>query len=209
VTSLGRAPITVEEVSDSAELRRRIRRLLSVVRRIAVHMQDQGRDSPDAAGHLAARLGALGRAALASIAAGMDLESLVLDELLVHGVHRSGITVGGPSVRLNAKSAELMSLVIHELATNSIKFGALSQSPSGLRVVWWFTDISSSRLHFEWAESGVRIAPGTAPKPGFGSQVVKRLIAHELNGEGNMLFLSEGVLCAIEFPAGAALLQNE
>jgi two-component sensor histidine kinase len=201
--------MTVKEVTDSTELRRRIRRLLSVIRSIAVQMQGQGRDSPDAARHLAARAGALGRAALASIAAGMDLESLVLDELLVHSVHRTGILVGGPSVRLNAKSAELMSLVIHELATNSIKFGALSQQRSGLRVVWWFTDVSASRLHFEWAESGVRMAPGTPHKRGFGSQVVQRLIARELDGEGNMLFLSEGVLCAIEFPADAALLQNE
>jgi two-component system, chemotaxis family, CheB/CheR fusion protein len=201
--------MTVKEVADSAELRRRIRRLLSVTRWIAVHMQGQRRDSPDAARHLAARVGALGRASLASIAAGMDLESLVLDELLVHRVHRAGIPVSGPPVRLNAKAGELMSLVIHELATNSVKFGALSQSQIGLRVVWWFTDSSASRLHFEWAESGVRIAPGARHKPGFGSLVVKRLIARELDGEGKMLFLSEGVLCAIEFPAGVALLQNE
>jgi two-component sensor histidine kinase len=49
----------------------------------------------------------------------------------------------------------------------------------------------------------------TGKKPGFGSQVVKRLIARELHGEGEMLFLSEGVLCTVEFPASEALLQNE
>jgi hypothetical protein len=58
-------------------------------------------------------------------------------------------------------------------------------------VLWWFTGPDSARL------------------PGFGSQVVKRLIASELHGEGNMLFLSEGVLCTIELPAGEALLEYQ
>jgi hypothetical protein len=49
----------------------------------------------------------------------------------------------------------------------------------------------------------------TGSKPGFGSQVVKRLIASELHGDGEMLFLSEGVLCTIELPAGEALLGYE
>jgi two-component sensor histidine kinase len=49
----------------------------------------------------------------------------------------------------------------------------------------------------------------TGSKPGFGSQVVKRLIASELHGDGEMLFLSEGVLCTIECPADEALLEYE
>jgi two-component system CheB/CheR fusion protein len=197
------------EVADSAELRRRIRRLLAVLRSIAVDMQVRGRDSHESARHFAGRVDAVGRAALAPIAAGMDLESLVLDELLAHRV-RAGMLIGGPSVRLNAKSAELMSLAIHELATNSVKFGALSQLRTTLRVVWWFTGLSGSRLHFEWAEGGVRMAPPSRrKKSGFGSQVVTRLIAGELRGQGNMVFSSKGLLCTIEFPAREALLQNE
>ena len=201
--------MTVKEVADSAELRRRIRRLLSMLRLIAADMHVRGRDSHDAARHFAGRVGAVGRAALAPIAAGMDLETLVLDELLVHRVHRAGILVSGPAARLNGKSAELMSMAVHELATNSVKFGALSQLRTTLCVVWWFTGLPGSRLHFEWAESGVRMAPGRRKKPGFGSQVVTRLIASELHGEGNMVFSSKGLLCTIEFPAEEALLQNE
>jgi two-component sensor histidine kinase len=201
--------MTAKEVADTAELNHRIRRLLAVFRSIAVHMQIQGRDAEESAVHLAARVGAIGRVALTPIAAGVDLESLVLDELLVHRAHRSGITVDGPEVRLNAKSAELVGLLIHELVTNSVKFGALSQSQTQLHVVWWFGGLEDSRLHLEWGESGVRMPPATGTKPGFGSQVVKRLIASELHGEGDMLFLREGVLCTIEFPAGEALLPYE
>jgi two-component sensor histidine kinase len=200
--------MTVKEVADSAELNHRIRRLLALIRSIAIHMQIQGHDAEESAVHLAGRVGAIGRAALTPVASGVDLESLVLDELLVHRARRSEIIVDGPEVRLNAKSAELVGLLIHELVTNSVKFGALSQSRTQLRVVWWFTGVEDSHLHLEWGESGVRMPPTTGKKPGFGSQVVKRLIASELHGEGEMLFLREGVLCIVEFPARGTLLQT-
>jgi two-component system CheB/CheR fusion protein len=200
--------MTVKEVADSAELNHRIRRLLALIRSITVHMQIQD-DAQDSALHLAGRVGVIGRVALTPIAAGVDLEFLVLDELLVHRARRSGIIVDGPEVRLNAKSAELVGLLIHELVTNSVKFGALSQSQTQLRVVWWFTGLKDSHLRLEWKESGVRMPPATDKKPGFGSQVVKRLIASELHGEGDMLFSSEGVVCSVEVPASEALFQYE
>lgn len=201
--------MTVKEVAENAELHHRIRRLLAVIRSIAVHMQIQSRDAEESAVHLAARVGAIGRVALTPIAAGVDLESLVLDELLVHRAHRSGVIVDGPEVRLNAKSAEFVGLLIHELVTNSVKFGALSQSRTQLRVIWWFAGPEDSRLHLEWRESGVRMPLASGRIPGFGSQVVKRLIASELHGEGDMLFSSQGVLCTTEFPAGEALFQHD
>jgi two-component system CheB/CheR fusion protein len=200
--------MTVKEVADNAERHHRILRLLALIRSISVQMQIQERDAEESALHFAGRVGAIGRVALTPIA-GTDLESLVLDELLVHRVHRSGIIVDGPAVRLNAKSAELVGLLIHELVTNSVKFGALSQSHTQLRVVWWFSGPGDSRLHLEWGESGVRMPLGTVRRPGFGSQVVKRLIASELHAEGDMIFSNEGVLCTAEFPVGEALLRYE
>jgi two-component sensor histidine kinase len=187
----------------------RTRRMLALIRSIAVHMQIQDRDAEESARHLAGRVGAIGRAVLAPIAAGMDLESLVLDELLVYRIHRTGIVVAGPTVRMNAKSAELLSLLIHELVTNSVKFGALSQPQTQLRVIWCFTGREDSRLRLEWAESGVRMPLAAGSRPGFGSQVVKRVIASELHGEGDMTFSNEGVLCIAEFPVSEAMLGNE
>jgi two-component sensor histidine kinase len=200
--------MSAPEPADSAELRHRLRRILAVFRAIAVHTGVSGGDARDSARHLAGRIGAIGRAGLAATSGGMDLQSLVLDELLTLGAQRAA-TVDGPTVRLNAKSAELMSLAIHELATNAVKFGALSQAKTGLRVIWWFTDPAGSRLHFEWAENGVRIPRKRRHNPGFGSQVIKRMIAAELHGDGEMLLLREGMLCIIELPAREALLKNE
>jgi len=92
--------MTIKEVADSAERYHRTLRLLALIRSITVQMQIQERDAEESALHLASRVGAIGRAALTPITAGTDLESLVLDELLVHSVHRSGIFVDGPAVRL-------------------------------------------------------------------------------------------------------------
>ena len=64
------------EHADSAELKRRIRRLLAVIRSITTDMQVRGNDVHESARHLADRVTALGRAAVASISSGMDLESL-------------------------------------------------------------------------------------------------------------------------------------
>jgi two-component system, chemotaxis family, CheB/CheR fusion protein len=192
----------------------RIRRLLSMVRLITGQMIAHGADPEDGVRHLAGRVAAIGRAAIAPMAGGADLELLVLDELLAQGVHRVPVVITGPEVRLGPKSAVLMRLAIHELITNAIKFGALSESPlsespSLLRVIWWITGPGNSRLHFEWAEDGVRAAAEVLRNPGFGSHVVKRMIARELHGSGDMLFLAEGLLCIIEIPTGEALLQNE
>jgi two-component sensor histidine kinase len=193
------------EHADSAELRRRIRRLLAVIRSIATDMQIQSREVHESARHLADRVSAVGRAAVASISSGMDLESLVLDELLAHGIDQSAAAVEGPAVRLNAKSAEVMALVIHELATNAIKFGALSQPQSRLHVIWWLGESATPHLHFEWAEKGVRMAAAKKFYPGFGSRVVQRLIARELHGNGKMDFLPDGLLCTVEIPSAKAL----
>jgi two-component sensor histidine kinase len=200
--------MTLSEPAD-AESKQRIRRLLCMVRSITGHMIDHGADPQDSALHLAGRVGAIGRAAVAPIAGGMDLELLVLDELLAQGVHRAPVEVTGPEVCLNAKSAEIMRLVIHELVTNAIKFGALSESPSPLRVIWRINGPASSGLHFEWAEDGVGAAADTRRNPGFGSHVVEHLIASELHGTGDMLFLARGVLCTIDIPSREVLLQND
>jgi two-component system CheB/CheR fusion protein len=198
-----------DEPAGNAASVRRIRRLLALIRSIAFYMTTRAQDPVDSAMHLTGRVSAIGRAALAPIADGMDLESLILDEFLAQGVHGSPFLVQGPDVRLGAKSAELMSLVIHELTTNAIKFGALCQSQARLRVIWWFTGSESPRLHIEWAEDGVEMPAAAGRLAGFGTRVVERLISRELRGSGNMLFLTKGVLCIIEIPSSEALLQNE
>ena len=95
--------MNAEHFTDNAALRHRIRRLLATFRALSNHMQGQG-DARESAEHLAGRVGAHGRAAIAAISGGMHLESLVLDELLSAGMHRAEAVVEGASVLLNAKA---------------------------------------------------------------------------------------------------------
>jgi hypothetical protein len=197
--------MTADELRDVAELKQRIRRILLVLRTMAVRVG--ARSSEESALHLHGRIGAIGRGLLAPVASGgMDLESLVLDELLLHAPGREQISVRGAGVRLSAKSAELMSLVLHELATNAVKFGALCGSQARVMIRWWINDRTEPRqLHFEWQETGVPLIAGAPHRVGFGCELVERLIASELHGEGRMIFSAEGVRCIINIPAAEAL----
>jgi two-component system CheB/CheR fusion protein len=94
-----------------------------------------------------------------------------------------------------------MSLAIHELATNAVKYGALSQSPAKISVTWNVVHRFGRRmLQFEWLEAGVRLRLGAPPTPGFGSELIQSVIARELKGEGKMTFLADGVSCTITIP---------
>jgi two-component system, chemotaxis family, CheB/CheR fusion protein len=190
------------ELRQVAALNQRIRRVLSVFRTVAAHMGTHNQNSRESALHLSGRIGAIGRAVLAPVFFdGIDLESLILDELRLHAAHPEQSSVSGPEVRLTPKSAELMSLVIHELATNAVKYGALSQSRAKIQVAWEIEyRFGSQSLYFEWREAGVRMMSGAPFTPGFGYELVERLIARELKGEGKMVFLPDGVRCTIEIP---------
>jgi two-component system, chemotaxis family, CheB/CheR fusion protein len=189
---------------DRAALQRRITRVLSAFRTVAAHMASTRRDQDESALHLAGRIGAIGRAALAD-GYGLDLELLVLDELAAHAVKPDRYVLRGVDVHLDDGAAHLMSLVIHELATNAVKYGALTQPDALLRVLWWYTGTSESqRLHFEWNEEGMQLEEREPRQFGFGSAVIQRLIARELHGMGELSFSASGMRCIIEIPLGEA-----
>jgi hypothetical protein len=187
---------------EVAALNQRIRRVLSMFRTVAAHVGGNGRDPVEAALHWHGRIGAIGRVVAApGFPDGVDLELLLRDELLLQAARPEQFSIRGPDVRLAAKAAEFMSLAIHELATNAVKFGALAQPQARISVAWQVLQRAGVRtLHFEWLEGSVQRmgeAPSTA---GFGAELLKRLIARELKGEGEMTFLPDGVRCTIEFP---------
>ena len=195
------------EFGQVSALNRRICRTLSMLRLVAAHVGARGGSSNESR-HLAGRIGAIGRAIQATgFSDNVDLESLVLDELRLHAARPAQFSISGPEVRLPPDAADMMSLAIHELATNAVKYGALSQSSAKISVGWAVVHrFGRQILQFEWLEAGVQIMARAPPTPGFGSELIHRLIARELRGEGKMTFLADGVRCAIAIPieSGAA-----
>lgn len=103
------------------------------------------------------------------------------------------IAIVGPHVPLDANKALLMTMVLHELATNAVKYGALSNATGQVRIDWTVKDASDGpRLQFCWEERGGPPVREPSQK-GFGS----RLIGASLE-ESQVTFAPEGVTCTLE-----------
>jgi two-component sensor histidine kinase len=108
--------------------------------------------------------------------------------------------IEGIPVLLQQKAVVSFSLAIHELATNAAKYGPLSVVQGKVSISRRLEDGDESRkarLHFRWAEHG---GPAVTPptKKGFGSRLVERLLAAELNGRSTNSYGPAGVVCEID-----------
>ena len=110
------------------------------------------------------------------------------------------ISASGPRLRLNPRAALSIALVIHELATNASKYGALS-SPEGKISVTWQADRSGGEptIALRWEETdGPDVSPPTSK--GFGSMLIESSIAYELEGEAHLDYRRDGLVCVISMP---------
>lgn len=107
------------------------------------------------------------------------------------------IELQGPDVELAPNDALSLGLAIHELATNAAKYGALSVHSGSLRVHW--TMISSELARIEWRESSGPAVPSERPR-GFGTELIEKIVAHELGRPVELRFEPEGVVCVLVTP---------
>ena len=188
-----------------AELQHRVRNTLAVVRSITRRTAETSDTVEDYAMHLEGRIDAFARAqAMATRApdAGVDLEEFLREELLTLTVRdEEKARIDGPPVRLRAKTANSIGLAIHELATNALKYGALSGAGGHIDVIWRIDGTDGDRwLKLEWRESGVSVA-GVAPRRrGFGSELIERTLRYELDARTELQFTPGGIRCVIEIP---------
>ncbi len=131
---------------------------------------------------------------------GVSLADNVRQELAPYATG-SNTTVDGPAVILVPEASQAMATVLHELATNAAKYGALSV-PEGRVTVWWsFADgaIGPARLVVRWEErGGPPVVPPT--RTGFGTRAVRGTVPHQLGGHVDLTFAAAGVSCIIELP---------
>jgi PAS domain S-box-containing protein len=190
-----------EELIDllAREADHRTKNLLTVAQ-ATVHLA-QG-DTPAALkAAIEGRLKALGNAhALLAQSrwAGADLSKLVAEELAPHNrANLSRVDADGPNLVLRPDQAQAMALALHELATNAVKYGALSVATGRVRIKWGLQP--GNRLFVRWVESGgPLVTPPT--RQGFGTRVMARMICDQLNGEVNFDWREEGVICDIAAP---------
>jgi len=187
-----------------AELQHRVRNILATVRSIANRTGGAYGSLVEFQAHFDGRLSALGRTQnvlTRSPGASVDLESLVREELLAQAAMEKNFSLAGPGIRLSPKAAEVVTLAIHELATNSTKYGAFTRSGGHIEIEWSKIEREGeSWLSLDWAESGVRMRRAKPTRKGFGTELITRRIPHELHGEGSIKFASGGIHAQISFP---------
>lgn len=113
------------------------------------------------------------------------------------------LRVHGPPVRLRPQAALSFALALNELATNALKYGALSEPEGRVELGWQIVPGPVPRLCVVWSERG---GPPVAPpgRRGFGTRLIERSLAQELGGTAEIAYAPSGVVCVIEAPLAAA-----
>lgn len=194
------------------EMRRRTASALALVRSVTSRTLASSEDAAHVAAHLPGRIGALGRTQLLLTRRGDGcavLEEMVREELLAQeGRQGTEITVTGPEVLLPGEAAAMLCLALHELATNSAKFGALSIAEGRIIVLWQLLPAAEGppRLVLDWLETGpppLEAAPSHL-HIGFGRELIEQGLPYELDAVTSLDIRGAEVRCHIELPLPAA-----
>ncbi|RNJ62221.1 MAG: PAS domain S-box protein [Porphyrobacter sp. IPPAS B-1204] len=195
-----------------AELQHRVRNLIGMVRSVARLSAPSHRHVDDYVDHLIGRLQAMGRTQSTltrSPGRNVDLAELVSEELLVHAAQPHQYHIDGPAVALSPHAAEIVTLAIHELATNSIKYGALGDS-GYIRIVWAIENRDDTCwISLRWQETSPP-RKSKAIRKGFGRRLIEERVPYELDGKGRFSLHDTGVLAELEFPLtdGGSILET-
>ncbi|MCJ2102965.1 sensor histidine kinase [Methylobacterium sp. E-046] len=198
-----------QQVTLNRELSHRMKNTLAMVQAIATQTMRNAVDLDAAQGTLSARLVALGRAhdmLLDQTGASSDLAKVIREALASHDDAQVGrLRLEGPPVKVGSKPALSLALMIHELATNAAKYGALSSADGYVQVQWSIERADKEAiLHLRWSEhEGPPVTP--PERRGFGSRLIERGLAGSIGGAVTLSYPSEGVICEIS----AALAEIE
>lgn len=107
------------------------------------------------------------------------------------------LDMAGPPVELAPNDALSLGLALHELATNAAKYGALSVSTGRVSVRWSLLDASLAQI--DWSETGGPEVRTNRPR-GFGTDLIEKIVAHELRNPVELVFAPEGVRCSLRVP---------
>jgi two-component sensor histidine kinase len=134
---------------------------------------------------------------------GVDLAELVRCQLAPNATDANAV-IEGPNVTLTVAATQAVAMVLHELATNAAKYGALS-TPHGRVEVSWTGDLGkdAASLSITWREIG---GPAVAASPDcrYGASIIRHLIPQELSGSVDLAFAPGGVCCKIQIPLETA-----
>jgi PAS domain S-box-containing protein len=130
--------------------------------------------------------------------AGAELRTLATQELLPYRSETDArVRIDGIPIVLEPNTAQTIAISLHELATNSAKYGSLSVPDGRVEITWYRT--ADGRLSLRWIEAG---GPTVTPPThrGFGTSIIENIIAGQLRGEVRFDWRDEGLTCEIILP---------
>jgi PAS domain S-box-containing protein len=134
---------------------------------------------------------------------GADLKQLMTEELAPFAARGSGrVAISGPAIKLRPEAAQALALVIHELATNAAKYGALSGEAGHVEIEWSMSVASEEpRLCIHWRERGGPALTNAPSRRGFGSTVMQASVERQLKGKVRLDWEPQGLTCELALPA--------
>lgn len=189
------------------ELNHRVKNTLSTVQSIVTQALRPPAEPAAIREAIESRLLALSRSH--DLLTSANWEGAGLHDLVVTALHPFEViagraqrfTIAGDNVRLSPKTTLSLAIALHELATNAVKYGAISNDAGAIAIDWTVVPGSDgNRLVLRWRERDG--PPVTTPTHrGFGSWVIERGLAHELGAKVALDYPEHGLACTIDLPA--------
>ena len=192
------------------ELGHRLKNQLAMIQAIASQTLRSAPNLTVARQTLGERITILGRAHDTVIQGGLGsstVRNLVAQMLAVHEDQREPrFRVEGPDIKVGSRPALSLSLILHELATNAVKYGALSCAQGKIEITWSVEGEALDRFEFVWREQG---GPAVDPptREGAGSRLIKAGVAGTADSKVTVHYDPAGLRCVVV--AGLAALQRD
>jgi two-component sensor histidine kinase len=130
---------------------------------------------------------------------GAPLRDIIGSEVRPRLARDDQCSVSGPLVTLRPRAALALHMVIHELATNASKYGALQSEEGRISIEWDLVDTEDGpHVHLSWTEHCPH-AVGEPAETGYGSRLIEQIIDYELQGQTGRAFRPDGFHCWIRF----------
>jgi two-component system CheB/CheR fusion protein len=186
-----------------SELDHRVKNILAIVSAVVTQTL-RTCASPEAfAEEIQGRIGAIAKAHSLLTQSGRGellLRALVQTELAPYDRATGNVEISGSAVSLTPKAGMALAMAIHELASNAAKYGSLSNASGRLSVTWAVEQRPHGPvLVLNWSETGGPVVAAPTHR-GFGTTLIERGLAHELDAEVTQAFLPEGLRCTIAIP---------
>lgn len=195
-----RAKADVRQRMLNEELNHRVKNILALIGALVAHPAAEGQTLNGYVDTLKGRIQALSLAHDQVVRGdgGGGLSALLNAELLPYRTPSGSIELTGPNVVLDARAYSVLALVLHELATNAAKYGALSRAGGKLAIHW--TIDAGGACDIAWRESDGPTVRAPS-RSGFGTVLIDRSIPFDLGGTSSVEYLPEGMQGFFRIPA--------